>query len=283
MIENVIIPNPEKLQTIINEFKKQGHDKIHVLADFDRTLTTAFVNGEKISSIIAILRKDNILNDVYTKRTEELFEQYHPIEINQDLPMAEKKLKMAEWWDLHNQELLKHSLKQKHLDIVAESPRIALRQNLAEFLTLLNDNQIPVVIMSAGGLGEYVIKKLLERKKVNFPNISIISNAPIFDSQGNLTGFKQPIIHVFNKNETMLKNFPVYDQIKDRKNIILLGDKIDDLGMVEGFDYDNLLKIGFLNDKVEDNLEAYKQNFDIVLTNDTDMRYINDLLGQILQ
>jgi cytosolic 5'-nucleotidase 3 len=282
MPNNVIISNPEKLEAQIKNFKDQGSDKIHVLADFDRTFTTAFVNSEKISSVIAILRKDNILNDVYTKRTEELFEQYHPIEINQDLPMAEKKEKMAEWWDLHNQELLKHGLTQKHLDIVAQSPKLKLRQGLAEFLTLLNNNRIPVVIMSASGLGEYVINKLLEKDKLNFYNISIISNTPVFDKQGNLTGFKQPIIHVFNKDETMLKDFPAYEQVKNRKNVILLGDNIEDIGMVEGFAYDNLLKIGFLNDKVAENLEAYKKNFDIILTNDTDMSYINDLLKQII-
>jgi 5'-nucleotidase len=159
---------------------------------------------------------------------------------------------------------------------------LKLRQGLAEFLTLLNANQIPMVIMSASGLGEYVINKLLKKEGLNFPNISIISNTPIFDEQGNLTSFKQPIIHVFNKDETMLKDFPVYDQVKDRKNVILLGDNIEDIGMVEGFDCDNLIKIGFLNDKVEENLEAYKQNFDVVLTNDTDMNFVNSLLNQIL-
>ena len=80
----------------------------------------------------------------------------------------------------------------------------------------------------------------------------------------------------------MLKDFPAYDQIKNRRNVILLGDNIEDIGMVGGFDYDNVIKIGFLNDNVEKNLEDYKQNFDIVLTNDTDMGYVNNLLGQIL-
>jgi cytosolic 5'-nucleotidase 3 len=282
MPKNVIISNSNKLKNLIQIFKKQGQDKIHVLADFDRTFTSAFVNGEKITSIIAILRKENILNEEYTKRTEELFEQYHPFEINQNLSLTEKKQKMAEWWELHDQELLKHGLKQKHLDLVAQSPKIKLRPGLVEFLTLLNTEQIPVVIMSASGLGEYVIRKLLAKDKINFPNINVISNSPIFDKQGNLTGFGQPIIHVFNKDETMLKDFPSYNKVKERTNVILLGDNIEDIGMVAGFDYDNLLKIGFLNDKVEENLEAYKQNFDIVLINDTDMGYINNLLGKLL-
>jgi 5'-nucleotidase len=282
MPENVIISNPEKLEMIIKKFKAQGQDKIHVLADFDRTLTQAFVNGEKISSIIAILRKDNILNEVYAQKTEELFDRFHPIEMDPKIPLAEKKKHMASWWDLHNQELLRHGLTKKHLDLIADSPKIKLRPGLIEFLTLLNDKNIPVVIISASGLGEYVIIKLLEKAKIHFPNITIISNSPIFDDQGYLTGFNEPIIHALNKDETMLKDFPVYDQVKNKKNVILLGDNIEDIGMIEGFDYDNLIKIGFLNDKVSDNLEAYKQNFDVVLTNDTDLAYPNNLLNQIL-
>jgi hypothetical protein len=35
---------------------------------------------------------------------------------------------------------------------------------------------------------------------------------------------REPIIHSFNKDETVVKNFPIYEEIKDRKNILLLGD-----------------------------------------------------------
>jgi 5'-nucleotidase len=281
-MENVIIFNPKVLEEKIKKFKEQGQDKIHVLADFDRTFTYAYINGEKIPSAISILRKESILNEEYSRKTEELFTKYHAFEVDASMPLPEKKSKMAEWWDLHNQELLKHGLEKKHLDLVAQSPKMKLRQGLSQFLNTLNSRQIPVVIMSASGLGDYVIFKILERDKINFQNISIISNSPDFDKSGKLIGFKKPYIHVLSKTETMLKDFPAYGQVKDRKNVILLGDNIEDIGMVEGFDYDNLIKIGFLNDKVEDNLEAYKQNFDIVLTNDTDMGYINDLLNQII-
>jgi hypothetical protein len=36
--------------------------------------------------------------------------------------------------------------------------------------------------------------------------------------------------------------------------------------MIEGFHYNNLLKIGFLNDKEEELLKEYKKNYNIVLT-----------------
>jgi len=62
-----------------------------------------------------------------------------------------------------------------------------------------------------------------------------------------------------NKDETILKEIPeVYSAIKDRRNIILLGDNVGDLGMIEGFDYKNLLKVGFLNFDYDKSREEYE-------------------------
>ncbi|MBU1349747.1 hypothetical protein KJ978_03455, partial [Patescibacteria group bacterium] len=47
------------------------------------------------------------------------------------------------------------------------------------------------------------------------------------------------------------------------------------------FDYDNLIKIGFLNENVKENLEEYKKNYDVVILNDGSMEYVNDLLNEI--
>ena len=55
-----------------------------------------------------------------------------------------------------------------------------------------------------------------------------------------------------------------------------------DLGMIEGFDYDEILRIGFLNENVEDNLEEYKKKFDVVITGVGDFSYVNGLLSEIL-
>jgi len=52
--------------------------------------------------------------------------------------------------------------------------------------------------------------------------------------------------------------------------------------MIEGFDYDEIIKIGFLNEDVDKNLERYKENFDIVIINDSNMGYINELLNKII-
>ena len=280
--KNLIILNQKNFEEMIEKFKEQGKAKMHVLADFDRTLTHYFVNGEKITSIIAILRKEKFLNEQYTKVTTKLFEKYHPIEIDPNISKEKKKKKMNEWWRAHNAELVKHGLNKNHLNQVLASSKIKFRQGALEFIKLLNEQQIPLVIMSSSGLGNYVISRLLTNQNLMSDNIHIISNRMEFNEEGTVIGFKEPIIHVLNKDETMLADFPDFEKIKNRKNVILLGDNIEDVGMVQGFEYDNLLKIGFLNDKVNELLAQYKKNFDLIITNDSDMNAVNDLLNQII-
>ena len=82
-----------------------------------------------------------------------------------------------------------------------------------------------------------------------YDNIHIVSNEYQWDKNGNAVEVKEPIIHSLNKNESSLKNFPFYEDIKPRKNILLLGDSLGDLDMITGFDYVSLISIGFYNYK----------------------------------
>lgn len=69
--------------------------------------------------------------------------------------------------------------------------------------------------------------------------------------QGILKGFKGELIHVYNKHDGALRNTEYFKQLKDNSNIILLGDSLGDLNMADGVpNVENLLKIGYLNDKV---------------------------------
>ncbi len=72
-------------------------------------------------------------------------------------------------------------------------------------------------------------------------------------------------------------------KLKDRKNVILLGDSLGDLEMIKGFDYVNLIRMGFLNYQDEENLEDYKKAYDVVILNDSSMDYVNGLLKKIIK
>lgn len=113
-------------------------------------------------------------------------------------------------------------------------------------------------------------------------NIDIISNAFIWDEEGKAIGIREPIIHTLNKDETIVKNFPIYNEIKDRKNILLLWDGIGDAVMADGFDYENIIKIWFLNNDTPENREQYSETFDVLILGDGPMEEVNRILKKIL-
>ena len=66
-----------------------------------------------------------------------------------------------------------------------------------------------------------------------------------------MDGFKNQLIHTFNKNEGSLEHNAYFEEISHRHNIILVGDMMGDLNMAHGVDNINtLLKIGYLNEPV---------------------------------
>jgi len=283
MEENIIISNPEKLEKTKKIIFEAGAEKLHILADFDRTLTTAFVDGKSVPSIISILRDENYLSPDYAPRAKELYAKYHPIEIDPKIPPEEKKKLMREWWTTHFYLLIKSGLSKKDLESVVESGKIRFRDGFSEFIDFLKIHNIPLAIMSSSGLGDNVISMYLEKNKRLYDNVHIISNSFEWDKTGYAIAVKQPIIHGMNKDETAIKDFPAFNTVKNRKNVLLLGDSLNDVEMIKGFNYDNLIKMGFLNENIEENLELYKENYDVVILNDSSLDYINKLLREIVK
>lgn len=282
MSENVIITNEEKFNNLKETFKKEGVDRIHMLSDFDRTLTYCFVNGERRPSLISLLRDENYISDGYTKEAKELYNFYEKIEHDNSLPKEEKKKYMQGWWEKHFEVMKKYGFSKKHIDMIVNSGKIKIRDGVKDFLALTEKLNIPVIVISASGVGGEPIKKFLAKNGSLFSNLYIISNIIEFNGNGVMTGYKKPIITSWSKDETVLKEFPeIYNKIKERKNVILIGDELGDVGMIEGFDYDNLLKIGFLNEKFEERLPYYKKEFDVLITHDGDFSFINNFLKEI--
>jgi hypothetical protein len=63
----------------------------------------------------------------------------------------------------------------------------------------------------------------------------------------------------------------------------LLGDGLWDAQMADGFDYENILKIWFLNNDTPDNRKKFSETFDLIILDDGDMEEINKILKKILQ
>ncbi len=282
-MKNIQVSNEGSLKKKIEIFRKRGVDRIHVVSDFDSTLTTSFVNGKRVPSIISVLRDGSYLTKDYAEKAQGLYNKYHPIEINQELPIEERKKAMNEWWTEHFKLLISSGLNKKDIKKVVESGKVRLRKGISEFLGLLHKNNIPLVIISGNGLGGDSISIFLKKEEKLFSNIHIVSNSFEWDERGNAIKVKEPIIHGMNKDEAVLHNLPFFNEIKNRKNIILLGDSLGDPDMVKGFDYENIIKVGFLNEKIKESLERYSELYDVLILNDGNLDFINSLLKQITQ
>ena len=280
-MKNVIVPNPKKFEGLKNQILKDESKKFHVLADFDRTLTKCFVNGKFIPSIISILRNENYLSEEYSEKAKALANYYRPIEFNNKISIKQKKKAMREWWTIHFNLFIESGLNKKNLERVINEGNVQFREGAEEFLDLLYQKKIPLIIISSSGIGD-LIPMYLKKYKRLYSNIHIITNLYKWDKNGKSIGIPKPVIHSFNKDETMVKDFPnIYKEIKNRKNVLLLGDSIGDLGMITGFNYKNLIKIGFLNENIEKDLEIYKKKFEVIITYDYNMNYVNNLIKEI--
>lgn len=278
-MQNVIIPNPEKFAELKKIFIAQGAQKLHILTDFDRTLTKAYVAGNFSPSIIALIRNGNYLTPEYAPKAHALFDLYHPIEIDHDVTLEEKNKKMHEWWRKHFDLLIASGLTMKVMREIVSKGAIHFRENTPEFVDCLHEKNIPLVIMSAGP-GD-MIEECLRQAGRLYTNVQVIANLFEFDAEGNAIQVKEPIIHVLNKHETAIQKFPAFEMVKDRRNVLLLGNGLGDLGMIEGFPYDNLIRIGFLNENAEGNLEKFQKNFDVIVLNDGPMDFVLDLCREI--
>lgn len=280
-MENVIISNPEKFEQIKKQILDRGFKNLHVISDFDRTLTHAFINGgDPVPSLISVLRDEDYLVEGYSDKAKALFKYYHAIEIDSSIAMNDKKKAMEEWWTKHSDLLIESGLNKRDLVKVAKSDRIKFREKILETIILLNEQSVPFVILSASGLGDESVIETLRHHNLYLQNVSVISNKYIWDNCGNAIDYVRPHIHAFNKNEISVRGSHIYELIENRKNIILLGDNLSDIGMVEGFAYENLLKVGFLNSNVEEKLDEYKRNYDVVITNDSSMEFVYSLLKE---
>lgn len=281
----ILISNPNILKTKIQKMQESGSNNLHIVSDFDRTLTKPVVAGKKVASSYSRIRDANYLSPGFTKESSRLFDIYHPIEINPRVSLEEKKEKMQEWWEGNWNLMLEHGMHFGVVKQVARDSSIQLRDKADLFFKTLASKNIPLLIFSSG-LGD-IIKEFLKVQNLFLENVHLVANEFIFDSTGTVTGFSKPMITVFSKNELQLNNKEYKGDIKERKNVILLGDSLGDLDMASGLDYNEIITIGFFDKfKAElknELLEKYQTAFDVVLTDNSDFSYINNLLEKIIK
>lgn len=104
---------------------------------------------------------------------------------------------------------------------------------------------IQIIQMTRVDVKPYVCERKRKRLVCSFRCWSCV--------QGVLRAFKGQLIHIYNKREGALLNTQHFQELHSRCNVLLLGDSLGDLNMADGVtDVQNILKIGYLNDKVKE-------------------------------
>uniref|UniRef100_A0A5F9CQI8 5'-nucleotidase n=1 Tax=Oryctolagus cuniculus TaxID=9986 RepID=A0A5F9CQI8_RABIT len=279
--DSVRIKNPERVEEIICGLIKGGAAKLQIITDFDMTLSRFSYKGKRCPTCHNIIDNCKLVTDECQKKLMQLREQYYPIEVDPILTVEEKYPYMVEWYTKSHGLLVEQGIpKGKLKEIVAESD-VMLKEGYEDFFDKLQQHSIPVFIFSAG-IGD-VLEEVIRQAGVYHPNVKVVSNFMDFDDNGMLKGFKGELIHVFNKHDGALKNTEYFSQLKDNSNIILLGDSQGDLRMADGVaNVEHILKIGYLNDRVDELLEKYMDSYDIVLVKEESLELANSILQKIL-
>ncbi|VIO96218.1 Uncharacterized protein BM_BM11173 [Brugia malayi] len=287
----VFIGDFSSFERKINRFMDGVPDNFMVVADFDYTLTTSKTKtGDQA----------DISYDVFAKTAanrspscgqlfKTLNEKYSPIETNSSLSNEEKLLAMLEWWTKANDLIIRAEFKEKEiLDLVKQSS-MRLRSNCALYFGELEQLKIPLIIFSAGISNVIEASLLFELGRIP-DNVQIVSNTMYFNEMGVSYKFSEPVIHSFSKNGTLLENcLEKVQDLKLKNRIILLGDSLGDLCMLDGCsllnESDNtILKIGFLNKNVDMLLDSFVKNFDMVIIRDQTvdvLRHLNYILFSV--
>lgn len=274
---SVCMKDPERVQDLIVSMQKAGSNTLQVISDFDMTLTRFAYNGKRCPTCHNILDNSLLINDECKKKLKDLLNKYYPIEIDASRSVEEKLPLMVEWWTQAHELLIEQRIRKDDLAKVVRDSEAKLREGYKFLFDHLREHSIPLLIFSAG-IGD-VLEEVIRQAGVFHSNVNVFSNYMDFDELGVLHGFKGELIHIYNKREGALLNTGHFRELRARPNVLLLGDSLGDLNMADGVqDMENILKIGFLNDKVEDRKEFYLNSYDIVLIKDETLDVPNAVL-----
>lgn len=245
-------------------------NSLYVVADFDRTIT----NGSSQTSW-SILSTSDLVPKSYIAERNNLYDYYRPIEIDSTIDLEVKMQAMKEWFQKHIELFIKYQLTEDIFNEAATNLRVMeFRNGAKEFLSFLHENNIPLIIISAG-IGNF-IESFLNHYDCYYDNIYISSNKILFKN-GIASGIHKNIIHSLNKNEVSLPT-SITEKLKNRNQVILLGDQVSDLKMVDKNAHNSVLTIGFLANDSQNQLEFLKENFDIVCDINNDYYDVKKLI-----
>jgi len=281
----IVIPNKEEYNRKRKKIIAAGKDKLLVLTDFDQTLTRYWItkpdgSRERSSPTHGVLlSKEANMPASYKERTTALLNKYYPHEIDPNLPLEKKIPLMEAWWNGAHDLLIEYGATAEKIRLGVRGMKFKMREGASELLDTLKEMKVPAVIMSAG-IGN-VIVEILKMLNLYYPtNQTIVANMIQYSKDGTkIEGFSE-LIHTFNKH-SRYAGTDFWHTHRNRRNIILLGDSAGDSQMADGLEFNEILKVAFLNVRIESRLPEFKKKYDVIILNDGNMEIVTDILREM--
>ena len=258
----------------LKQFQADGPERLLVVSDWDRTLTRSVAEDGSDQSTCSVIANSGHLGPAFSRRYRELFDRYRRIERDTELSESFKSRHLRRWWSLQFDLLLDYKLSTQTIRRIVRESRPRLRDGARLFFNTLLKRHIPLIILSAG-IREIIEARLAE-EGVPTGDFAIIANTLAFDSSGIAASYKTPLIHSLNKHALRKETTP---ELAGRRNLLLLGDTLEDARMAERINHTRLLSFGFPADN--DHLQEYRSAYDVVLSPESSLEPVNAVLRDI--
>jgi len=196
-------------EDINNKIKSFSINKNNLLivTDFDFTLT--YLNSENPYSSFAVFENSDLFTGEAYDKIQKNNEKYEKYENDISLEKKEKHKLMESWMRDNFEIYCTVGFSQLYLKemLIQSKEKFYFRQGIIEFFKLVEENNINLVIVSAGLYDiinvtfETLIPNYEKIKEKNL--IKIIGNKFLFDENGyKIKGYNDPIIQTFSKKRS---------------------------------------------------------------------------------
>lgn len=265
-----------------------------VIADYDNTFTTAWVNDNKTASRSSFGVIDTSVNisAKYKTNAKALADKCRLYESDVSIDFDKRKEIMEHWYNeglqlMVNERISKDLLNTMVLEAVNEK-QVLFRKGTEDFFALLIKHSIPLIIISAG------IKQVIEGEFKLFTKhydalmqnglLHIIANKFKFKDESVVDYAKPPIL-TFNKNQFINDEVASLHLSGDGswtdRNIIFLGDHLNDIDAIKDLKYNTALAFAFYNDLQSDVPQGYCDKYDAIIKEDGDFLLVNEVIAKI--
>ena len=260
--------NEEKLSHI-----SLSKDNFAILMDFDRTITSKDSLGSW-----SVLENPKFMNENFRLESKKLVDIYYPYELDYSISNDVKAKYLNEWYYKNMDLLYEYNLTKSILLNCINDCNTKFHDGCKEFLYYMYKLNIPIIIISAG-IGNVIIE-LLKKYDCLYSNINVFSNFIQFEND-KMLHFSGNMIHTSNKSMSVLP-LDLKTKILSKDYVLVFGDLIEDLDMAKSIDFNKVLSFGFLEYSIKENLNFYRQAFDVVLTDGSSFFEVQKILNNIL-